>query len=91
MLLTVHDVQAAMGGGGMAGAGPAGMMGGDGQVPAHLMDAMQGVDEEMLADMVGNLPADQAAELQRLVQEGSTLGHVCCLGHLLHFTPQHIC
>jgi len=48
-------------------------MGGDeGQLPPELLQAMQrGMDEEMLlADMLGNIPADEAAELQRLVQEG---------------------
>lgn len=60
-----------MGAGGMAGRGPGPMAGDEGQLPPQLLQAMQhGVDEEMLADMLGNIPADQAAELQRLVQEG---------------------
>ncbi len=55
----------------MAGPGPGAMAGDDGQLPPQLLQAMQhGMDEEMLADMLGNIPADQAAELQRLVQEG---------------------
>ncbi len=81
-----------MGGGGMAGPGPGGMagpgpggMGGDqGQLPPELLQAMQrGMDEEMLlADMLGNIPADEAAELQRLVQEGD-LQMLSCLQILL--------
>ena len=60
-----------MGGGGIArdAAAAAGA-----QLPPHLMEALQhGMDEETLADMLGNIPADQAAELQRLLQEGATL------------------
>ena len=73
-----------MGGGGMAGPGPGAMAGDDGQLPPHLLQAMQhGMDEEMLlADMLGNIPADQAAELQRLVQEGD-LQMLSCLQILL--------
>ena len=58
--------------GGMAGPGPGGIGGDEGQLPPELLQAMQrGMDEEMLlADMLGNIPADEAAELQRLVQEG---------------------
>ncbi|DBA78426.1 hypothetical protein WJX79_008278 [Trebouxia sp. C0005] len=69
--LPPEELQAAMGAGGMAGRGPGPMAGDEGQLPPQLLQAMQhGVDEEMLADMLGNIPADQAAELQRLVQEG---------------------
>lgn len=69
--LPPEELQAAMGGRGMAGHGPGAIAGDDGQLPPQLLEAMQhGIDEEMLADMLGNIPADQAAELQRLVQEG---------------------
>lgn len=72
-----------MGGGGMAGHGPGPMAGDDGQLPPQLLEAMQhDMDEEMLVGMLGNIPADQAAELQRLVQEGG-LQILLCLRILL--------
>ncbi len=71
-VLTV--LQAAMGGGGMAGPGPDALAAAEAQVPPHLLEAMQhgmnNDDEELLADLLGNIPPDQAAELRRLVQEG---------------------
>ena len=45
-----------------------------GQLPPQMLELMQhGLDEDLVADMLQGLPPDQAAELQRQVQEGTLL------------------
>ena len=81
-------------GGGMGALDPEAMGAEEGQLPQHLLDALQhGMNEEMLADMLGNIPADQAAELQRLVQQGTPRimpSRCSALQGKVHYSTVHV-